>query len=173
MTGLLNKITNVGYVVEKTNRRLVLIESKTLNELTATASAVGDSKEIGGLLLGYRRGNHLHITKSTFPGKKDVSQRYKFIRQDISHQLIAFSRWVRSGKKMGWIGEWHTHPETFPSPSLTDLSSWKSLVDHNNQPMAFIIIGTKDKWVGMMLPDTHEVIKLQLLEQSEAGLLFG
>jgi integrative and conjugative element protein (TIGR02256 family) len=51
-----------------------------------------------------------------------------------------------------YIGEWHTHPENFPSPSSVDVSSIMDSFKRNDRPLKdFIlmaIVGREDIYWG-------------------------
>ena len=106
--------------------------------------------ESGGILLGFRRGDHLHIVSATEPQADDRQSRFHFIRQDRHHQNEAFRHWNASGEKMDYLGEWHTHPELNPSPSGHDICEWRKISIQRAVPMVFMIVGTQGNlWVGV------------------------
>ena len=53
--------------------------------------------------------------------------------------------WKESGYKKMYLGEWHTHNQKDPIPSIIDIENWKKIEDRNNvaPEMYFIIIGTQ------------------------------
>lgn len=107
--------------------------------------------EAGGLLIGYenyKTGNYT-VGDITGPGEKDIRSRILFIRKDRIH--IEFLDKKKS--KGGYIGTWHTHPQTKPIPSKDDIIDWKECLELNsgkNRYLIFIIIGTEmfRVWVG-------------------------
>lgn len=130
-------------------------------------------KEVGGLLLGYRRDDAIHAVKATMPFRNDKRTAASFVRQSKMHQIVALVTWVTSGFKIGWIGEWHSHPEGYPQPSGTDLNTWRNQVDLTGTEMAYVILGTKAKWIGLHVPNHKKVMSLSLLEETDRTLLFG
>lgn len=52
-----------------------------------------------------------------------------------------------------YIGEWHTHPEDYPTPSSIDLSSFKSAFRKNDRPIRgyilMAIVGRKETYWGL------------------------
>lgn len=106
--------------------------------------------EAGGILLGYRREIHLHVTMATTPQPDDQGWRYFFKRSARYHQEIALKQWNDSDEKMDYLGEWHTHPEPQPSPSMLDLSEWRQICSRRPDPMAFLIMGWSGQlWMGL------------------------
>jgi integrative and conjugative element protein (TIGR02256 family) len=99
--------------------------------------------ESGGILLGYVRGNHLDIVEATEPTKNDKRERFFFLRRKSGHQNIASQRWVESGGRVRYLGEWHTHPESIPNPSILDLQEWESSAKRraDKRPQVGLIVG--------------------------------
>lgn len=100
--------------------------------------------EAGGLLLGYRHGNNFEITKVTVPYPDDIQKRTYFERNDWNH-LSIFSRLRKhTNRTISFLGEWHTHPESKPTPSSLDLKEWQKTKENNTEPLIFCILGTKN-----------------------------
>jgi integrative and conjugative element protein (TIGR02256 family) len=125
---------------------MLLIEPHVLEELMKYRQLEAGDAEAGGILMGYRRGAHLHITDIPVPQAKDVRRRFSFQRNDRKHQAIALQRWEKSEKRLDYLGEWHTHPEKSPSPSPLDKSEWRKILVRNRNPMVFVILGTSIEW---------------------------
>jgi integrative and conjugative element protein (TIGR02256 family) len=126
----------------------VLIEDEVLNRVSPFRQLKADAPEAGGIFLGYRRGEHIHVVDATVPAPKDICSRYSFIRQDPIHQTEATQGWQRSDGRLGYLGDWHTHPEPQPSPSSLDLHEWRKLCRSQQDVMLFAILGTRDWWFG-------------------------
>lgn len=118
---------------------LILIETTVLEVIGSYRQDNTIKPEAGGLLLGFRRNHHIHVVTSTTPKPRDVRSRFKFHRRDQRHQVEAEKLWVNSGKKIDFLGEWHTHPEEFPSPSIIDLRGWSQLSKPRCEPLIFVI----------------------------------
>jgi integrative and conjugative element protein (TIGR02256 family) len=127
---------------------MLLIEEEVLKDLEPYRQSDPHSCEGAGILLGYRRNDHIHVVQATLPGANDVRRRFSFWRRDSSHQRIAIREWRASGKAKGYVGEWHTHPEATPAPSSIDLSEWRVLCHKSKEPLIFLIIGIDGNWVG-------------------------
>jgi integrative and conjugative element protein (TIGR02256 family) len=107
-----------------------------------------EQPEAGGVLLGLRRGLHLHVIGFTPPQPRDIRTRHSFRRSAYGHQNIAQKAWKESGGCVDHIGEWHTHPEAQPLPSGLDLREWQKSCARQSQKV-FVIVGTQYMWVGV------------------------
>ena len=100
-------------------------------------------KEFGGFLIGYYSENHkhLHITDTILP-KNYRASKYSFERstQGIENELTEF--YTGNPRKI-YIGEWHTHPDSSPIPSATDISAINTIINNKeasiDNPVLLII----------------------------------
>lgn len=108
--------------------------------------------EAGGLLLGTVHGNHMLIEQATIPTKWDKRFRTMFERMPFGHRAIALSRWNASGGKVRYLGEWHTHPEDYPTPSGLDRSEWNRLSRQrqDGRSMLAVIVGRRSLYVELV-----------------------
>ena len=72
---------------------LLLIEPQLLERLAAFRQMAVSAPEAGGILMGYRRGRHTHVTEATVPTSRDVQRRFGFFRHATHHQRVALRRW--------------------------------------------------------------------------------
>lgn len=128
----------------------ILIEDQVICILDQYRQRLSGSPESGGILLGFRRERHLHVTDATVPLGTDSRSRTRFFRSADPHRQAAHARWRESGGTMDYVGEWHTHPELNPSPSAIDRHGWERICSSRKAPMVFIIAGTLDRqWIGL------------------------
>lgn len=128
----------------------VLVEERVLQTFARHRQLHWNAPESGGILLGYRRGRHLHVTQATVPLDNDRASRTLFFRSADQHQRTALARWRESGGTMDYLGEWHTHPELDPSPSTIDTRGWERILNAREEPMLFVIAGTQNiLWIGL------------------------
>ena len=100
--------------------------------------------ETGGIIVGtLNSGPIITITDVTTSQRKDVRHKFRFLRAANGHQSIMDRLWQESGYRKMYLGEWHTHPESIPSPSGVDVRSWQSIArkKHNTPWALFIILG--------------------------------
>lgn len=128
---------------------LVLVEAEVLATLNAFRQRGSYDTEAGGLLLGFRRGAHLHVTACTKPFPTDVRTRISFNRAVTGHDRIAYERWLASDERMDYVGEWHSHPEANAAPSSIDLYEWRKLLQNRPDALLFLVIGTGRDWYGI------------------------
>jgi integrative and conjugative element protein (TIGR02256 family) len=153
------------------NVSYIIFEVPVLQKISDFLEQKGFSTEQGGLLLGLRRGPTIHVTSCTFPGPKDVSKRFSFIRQDSKHRKSATDAWSNTDYTTDWVGEWHSHPEHFPKPPTIDCQSWQSQCRRRKAAMAYLIFGISDRWVGLQEPHYSKVRAIAPLGQTAERLL--
>lgn len=129
----------------------VLIELFVMMKLAAYRQDNALKPESGGILLGFRRDPHIHVVDATVPGSGDKALRTHFWRSGKSHQRIARERWLSSGHTLDYVGEWHTHPQSSPSPSTIDIGEWGKITTlRGEEQMLFLILGMERvDWLGI------------------------
>lgn len=112
-------------------------------------------REAGGVLIGrfIKNSKHIVVDEISVPMAGDVRSRAFFKRGVKKHQKVIDNAWERSNGTLNYLGEWHTHPENYPSPSSIDLSSWKSKLTNDtfsSRYLYFIIVGIEEigVWEG-------------------------
>jgi integrative and conjugative element protein (TIGR02256 family) len=117
------------------------------DELLDTLVEIGKShypNEFGGFLIGYYSdGNrHLHITDTILPKNFKISK-YSFERS-TKGIVKKLGTYYKETPKKFYVGEWHTHPDNSPIPSLTDISAINAIINNQNTCLAnpvLLIIG--------------------------------
>ncbi|MBD7969564.1 Mov34/MPN/PAD-1 family protein [Paenibacillus gallinarum] len=136
------------------NRKLKLCDD-VLKMMFSYAQDHKKSPESGGILIGriLNCESHIVVDDASEPMKSDVQTRYRFIRKSVGHQEFFNEHWENSEGRCYYLGEWHTHPEANPTPSIIDKQEWGKLlyesIQDQNQ-LYFIIVGTKTLviWYG-------------------------
>ena len=99
----------------------IYISKETGNSFHKTLKALDLSKESGGILLGYNKGNGiLHITNVLICENTSLNKESEFMPSydEYIRQVIKL---FKTGKgRVKYIGEWHTHPFGITSPSFSD-----------------------------------------------------
>jgi integrative and conjugative element protein (TIGR02256 family) len=102
--------------------------------------------ESGGVLLGRHilDTHDIVVDRVTTPLPDDRQSRTRFFRARRRHQALIDQAWRESDGACTYLGEWHTHPEAVPTPSLIDQLDWrrKLLVDRFSGMLYFVIVGT-------------------------------
>lgn len=110
--------------------------------------------ESGGFLIGsiHKDGSTIDINDYTTPLAEDKRFRLWFNRSK-NHNDILYDKWEKSNYTKLYLGEWHTHPQKYPTPSNTDIATWHKLLVKSrteSKIIVFIIVGLNalNIWVG-------------------------
>lgn len=107
------------------------------------------SREIGGLLMAeqVKRGEFriVDFSLDDFTGSTD-----QFVRSPEHHRVALndfFSRTGNDYSRYNYLGEWHSHPNHAPFPSVTDVHSMQELLDEERSiPFAILLIVKRGWW---------------------------
>ncbi len=137
------------------NYGLLKISNKPLVDMLKHRQLSDSDFEGGGVILGrfIKDSKNIVIDIVTLPTMKDIRERYRFKRDQVSHQSIIDEIWKDSEGTCNYLGEWHTHPEKYPEPSSADIKSWKKILKEGvfySRCLYFIVIGTRSigVWEG-------------------------
>lgn len=130
----------------------LVIQDEVLAVFVRYAQTNVFTPESGGILLGYVREPHLEILEATEPTPWDKRLRSFFNRSAQGHRDLAQRRWAESGGLVRYLGEWHTHPEDYPTPSEVDKSGWIKLANkrQDGRPVLAVIVGRKGLHVELV-----------------------
>ncbi len=126
-------------IVEMRKVRLV-IDAAALETLMAHRQT-GKALEACGVLLGRQWDDLLQVTLATPPQKSDVRSRTRYARMKTGHLTLAKAEWKNSKGLIGYLGEWHSHPEDHAHPSSHDLRSSREIAKRNRSSVLGIIVG--------------------------------
>lgn len=114
-----------------------------------------EDTEAGGVLLGrfIVDSKDIIIDEVSVPMVGDKRRRTSFVRNAKSHQRIIDFQWFNSKGTCNYLGEWHTHPESYPDYSGVDIENWKDRLKKDtftSRFLYFIIVGIKkiEVWEG-------------------------
>jgi integrative and conjugative element protein (TIGR02256 family) len=132
---LILRIEKIGLSIEA--------DDKLLNTLIEVGKSYCP-KEFGGFLVGYYTDDnmHLHITGAILP-KSFKASKYSFERSAKGIEKALTNYYEETPKKF-YVGEWHTHPNNSPIPSLTDISALNAIINNQNSCLStpvLLIIG--------------------------------
>ena len=135
---------------------MLIIKTEIVHQLRNHEQITG-ANESGGILLGHVYEDHNEITRITTPGKLDIIGRFFFVRSRLGAQLRINKAWEKSQGTLIYIGEWHTHSELNPKPSLQDKSMIENARGKTIMEIDFlylIIVGQNNTlWVGKQTKD--------------------
>lgn len=136
---------------------LIELSEQVLAQMSAYRQGASTDVESGGVLLGARRGPHFEVVEVTVPQPDDFRTHTSFIRSARAHERLARSVWMKSGKRHGYLGEWHTHPEATPIPSPVDYHGWQTIFLAIRQPLVHVVVGTSK--TGLWYCDSEGVFE--------------
>lgn len=129
---------------------IVRIDWTVLQGLALYRQKLGEHQpESLGLLVGQVWERAFWVKAFTTPNLLDKRSRFSCERSAESAKLnyqILKNLNKQSGYQYHYLGEWHTHPENEPQPSLLDYIGWASLpknVYFNRNIRLFLILGAK------------------------------
>jgi integrative and conjugative element protein (TIGR02256 family) len=97
--------------------------------------------EACGILLGMQWPARWEVTEATLPQRTDRRSRLHYVREVPGHLDIAQRRWEESAGLVGYLGEWHTHPQSRAEPSSTDLREAALLSKRNGAMVLSVVVG--------------------------------
>jgi len=153
-------------ILNTSEKGLFKINLEVLKTMTSFRQDNISKTEAGGVLLGrfILNSNNLVVDKVTIPMAGDKRSRYAFIRSEKMHQKIITATWKKSNGTCNYLGEWHTHPESYPTPSRQDIFNWKNILTtgiFSSLYLYFIIVGINEIriWDGNRL--TKQIKRLK------------
>lgn len=131
----------------------ILLHSQSLQILEKFTQYKQKNPEAGGIILGKIIDKQINILKLSVPTQLDKSSRTNFERNKITAQIILDYEFLNSSGQIIYLGEWHTHPEPYPSPSGTDIKMLKNQFSNNQLNTDFLILiikGTKGIYIRII-----------------------
>jgi len=80
-------------------------------------------KETGGILMGYQVADEYVITDIVGPGENAIHGCSNFGPDQAFHKAEIARIYKESEQKVTYLGDWHTHPNSYPYLSSTDRST--------------------------------------------------
>jgi len=127
----------------KINKYDIVLHSQPISIVEKFTQYKKKDPESGGIILGKIIDKQINILKLSIPTPLDNSSRANFERNKVSAQIILDYEFYNSGGQLIYLGEWHTHPESFPSPSSIDLKMLKNQFSNNKLNTDFLILMIK------------------------------
>jgi integrative and conjugative element protein (TIGR02256 family) len=127
-------------MILQTGPYTIIIHAQPLDILERFTQHSRKAPESGGIMLGKLINDEINILKLSVPTLLDKSSRTNFERSKTGAQIILDYEFHNSNGQLTYIGEWHTHPEKFPSPSSTDLHMLKDQFKFNKLQTNFLLL---------------------------------
>ncbi|PSV31638.1 Mov34/MPN/PAD-1 family protein [Photobacterium sp. GB-72] len=137
-----NKMTQVQFTSQSLDGLSVYFSEKAVKQLHHYKQT-GNKNEAGGFLFGEIRSGVVTIQSVSTPSIADKRSRFGF-----SWNKREANKTIQENFNNGlhYLGDWHTHPCSLPTPSLDDTQAIRStFLDSQHQLNYFImlILGTK------------------------------
>jgi len=144
---------NIAMITIKYEDIRVNINKDVINNIIKFKQTKGNF-EAGGILIGsiFKDGGTIDINDYTAPLASDKRTRFWFGRSE-QHNKILYDKWEKSSYTKLYLGEWHTHPQNYSTPSAVDIFAWNKLLAKSkteSEIIIFIIVGLNSLniWIG-------------------------
>ncbi|HYQ56887.1 MAG TPA: Mov34/MPN/PAD-1 family protein [Draconibacterium sp.] len=127
--------------------------------------------ETGGALVGYTSGNTIYVEKASNGGKNAIHEPLYFKADPNYIDMFIDMEIANSQGQLRYLGEWHTHPEAIPAPSIKDLQSLDEIADSTGDFCVLLIIGSIDFKTNLFFEKSISILKLKT-ESSFIALIF-
>jgi integrative and conjugative element protein (TIGR02256 family) len=110
-----------------------------------------DPQETGGVLVGYRgEGGDLVVTAAVGPGPNARHGAFTFVPDHEFQEAEIARLYEQSGRRVIYLGDWHSHPRGSCSPSLMDRRTLRGIARDPDaripEPLMVIIAGSPGSW---------------------------
>ncbi|MDI1229432.1 MAG: Mov34/MPN/PAD-1 family protein [bacterium] len=121
------------------------------------------STEAGGQLYARYSEGEVLVCKATGPKENDKRGRFFFLPNRKSERAEIRENYADG---LHFVGDWHTHPESIPEPSIKDLKSIRNCYrdsEHSLKYFIMVIIGTESFPSGISVSVHNEKESVLLL----------
>lgn len=133
--------------IQLPNGKVVDVLSPVMEEMFKWIQNDAIRPESGGYIVGYKheKTGNISLEAVSCPYALDTNNRIHFDIRDPRHDV--FLRKARRHKSY-YMGVWHTHPQSDPSPSSIDWNDWNATMrtDTTGSQYIFFIIAGSDNW---------------------------
>ncbi len=139
---------SIRYTIGESGQNLV-VEAGVLDHFQRWRQSQPSTAEAGGQLFGVVDGTEVTIKLATGPRRSDRRGRFFFVADRFAEKM-EIGKLHKAG--LHYFGDWHTHPQSIPEPSGTDLASMTDLFvrsKHELRAFLMIIVGTAPFPVGL------------------------
>ena len=146
------------------NKQHLVFTDAVLSNIFRYRQTHRDHPESGGQLFARITPKIVIVAVATGPNKKDNKHRFSFVpnKKRLDSEIQTFF-----AKGLHYVGDWHTHPQKHPEPSLLDLRSMRNCFKksrHELKHFLLLIVGNTAMpdgiWVGL-INDAHTINVLQ------------
>lgn len=105
--------------------------------------------ETGGVLLGAMTDSAVWVEAVIGPGPNAVHRRASFIPDGDDQQRKIAAAYQSSGRRIAYLGDWHTHPVGGAYLSRTDVRTLRSIARHDEARQAnpvMVVLAGGEPW---------------------------
>lgn len=102
--------------------------------------------EVGGVLLGWRDGEHRIVTGLVGPGPKSLHGRHAFVPDHLWQVDQIRKAFTETGGDLDYLGDWHSHPNGAAQMSAMDDSTLSRIARRVANPLMAIVAGGPSDW---------------------------
>ena len=142
---------NIRIPIKRSMQEIIIL--KNVFENISKYIQIENRPESGGLLFAEFKLPEIIVKKISIPNKNDYRNRYEY-KPDQTMQQKIINSYFKKG--LHYIGEWHTHPEKIPTPSIIDIISMKDTFIRSRHELNYfllIIVGNEISenmfWIGI------------------------
>jgi integrative and conjugative element protein (TIGR02256 family) len=142
------------------NKQHLVFTNAVLSNISQYRQTHRKHPESGGQLFARITQKMVIVAAATGPHRKDNKHRFLFVpnKKRLNSEIQTFF-----AKGLHYVGDWHTHPQKHPEPSLLDLRSMKNCFKksrHELEHFLLVIVGNTvipdGIWVGL-INDAHTI----------------
>ncbi|MBD2869292.1 Mov34/MPN/PAD-1 family protein [Paenibacillus arenilitoris] len=146
------------------NHRELILAQEVIETFDCYRQRFDHQHESGGILFGRVYADKVIIESVSVPSGEDKSGRYYFYRNVKKAQKLVNEKWDESSGEVIYLGEWHTHPELIPKPSLTDRRLLANMMRDTKMDIDFllmVIVGINNFFVASLDRDGNFIQIIQ------------
>lgn len=117
--------------------------------------------ETGGVLMGCITDDGITVEAISGPGPKAIHENFYFRADPNYIDMFIDMSYANSQGKWEYLGEWHTHPQTTPEPSIKDLISLEEIAESSDNFAILLIIGAIGYTSEKFLRQSTVIIKFR------------
>ena len=164
----------IAYPIGSSDQTIILSDT-VIEHLKRYRQMHNRQREAGGQLFARIDGPRIIVEEATGPRRSDRRTRTSYTPNRVAEQREINSRYKRG---LHYVGDWHTHPEKIPSPSLIDVRSIDDCVaksEHSLNGFILIVVGTAEPPGGFhtSLHDGVRAIELKAVTESAENFSSG
>jgi integrative and conjugative element protein (TIGR02256 family) len=130
---------------------LITLTDECLGVFSSQRQIGWRAKEIGGQLFARFTPESVDVTVATITKGKSRRTRFGFFPDRDAERADVLSLFKRG---LHYLGDWHTHPQDFPTPSSTDERKLRDIFINSNHELPFmllVVVGTTTTPKGLYI----------------------